>query len=29
MYFTSLRLQSFRNYASLDLAPVKGTTVLY
>jgi len=29
MYFTSLRLKSFRNYASLDLAPVKGTTVLY
>ncbi len=29
MYFTALRLEQFRNYASLSLAPVPGTTVLY
>ncbi|NLI21649.1 MAG: DNA replication/repair protein RecF [Clostridiales bacterium] len=29
MYFTSLRLHHFRNYGSLELSPVKGTTVLY
>ena len=29
MYFTSLRLQHFRNYNELALAPVPGTTVLY
>ncbi len=29
MYFTSLTLRAFRNYAALDLAPSKGTTVLY
>ncbi len=29
MYFTSLRLMHFRNYASLRLTPNQGTTVLY
>lgn len=29
MHFTSLKLQHFRNYAALTLAPDKGTTVLY
>jgi DNA replication and repair protein RecF len=29
MYFTSLKLNNFRNYAALDFAPVAGTTVLY
>ena len=29
MYFSALRLQHFRNYAALDLTPVRGTTVLY
>ena len=29
MYFSALRLQSFRNYDKLELAPVRGTTVLY
>ncbi|MEA4927845.1 MAG: DNA replication/repair protein RecF [Candidatus Limiplasma sp.] len=29
MYFTSIRMRSFRNYAELDLAPAQGTTVLY
>jgi len=29
MYFSSLRLKNFRNYVTLDLAPVPGTTVLY
>jgi DNA replication and repair protein RecF len=29
MYFSALRLASFRNYDSLSLAPVRGTTVLY
>ena len=29
MYFTSLRVQNFRNYQALDITPHKGTTVLY
>ena len=29
MYFSSLRLMHFRNYAELELAPTRGTTVLY
>ena len=29
MYFTALRLRQFRNYATLDLSPVPGTTVLF
>jgi len=29
MFFTALRLIHFRNYAELDFAPVRGTTVLY
>lgn len=29
MYFSTLRLQHFRNYDTLELKPVQGTTVLY
>ena len=29
MYFSALRLQHFRNYETLTLEPVRGTTVLY
>ena len=29
MYFSTLRLQNFRNYDALELKPVQGTTVLY
>ncbi|MDD3214205.1 MAG: DNA replication/repair protein RecF [Eubacteriales bacterium] len=29
MYFSAIRLRSFRNYTSLELKPVQGTTVLY